>query len=1038
MFILHTSNRTENLVEHLASVLHHDPLPSPFSKEIFVIQSQGLERWLSQQLAARFDVWANYQFLFPWKFFAFITEQLLGPVNDQVFDQEQLPWRLEAILRHLNHEACRPLENYLAGNNRALKRFQLAKHLAQIFSQYQIMRTDLLSAWENNKLLYNTEVEHWQKALWQELRSQITQPHRGEQWLQGIAKLNAAREDAFNGRLPERISIFGINTMPPLLLTYLASLSRHCQVHFYLLNPAESYWADLARKQLPVFENETDGNPLLRRLGQQGREFQGLLLELPQFDYEPQSFKQTENPNNLQQLQNDILNNNLSAKRLTKDHSIGIHACHSRKREVEVLKDQLLFAFEDNKALQLRDIVVMAPDIRLYEPYISAVFHDIQHSIADRNLREINQYLDIFFRFLTLSQSRLGWQSVLDLLACPVVHPAFDLSESDLELIDFWVQDLNVRWGQSGEHKRDLGLPHLDEYTWQAALDRLLMGYAVGDDDDFVLGILPYKNIEGSSASALGGLNDFLQLLFKAKEDFKSPKSLEAWSNQLRFYVKQLFGHNESLELQPLNELLQDLSVNVAAFHRDKVETAVVLQWLDGAISERISVNGFLRGQLTFCSMIPMRAIPFQVIALLGMNDGEFPRIDSNPTFDLISQHFRKGDRSRRADDRYQFLEVLLSARQQLILTYIGQSQATNETIPPSVVVSELIEVLEESHQLNDLVIFHPLQSFSPRYFNQTPALFSFSQTDCAIAQALSAPKRDPDIWWQGSIDEVAEEIIEVADIFRFFQHPQRYFLRERMGVKFDGIYADTEEREPFALDDLNPYKIQQDWIAGLLEDKPLSLAKLKAQGQWPSGGAGEMEFERQSIALADFVNRVRQINVGEALDDLSIDRRVGDFRLAGRLGNRFQTGNLIYRYAVLKGKDLINAWLTHLILNLQAPQPTYLLTIDETLKFAADQSETDALLPWLNIYFKGRQRPDVFFTEAALAYLKHSDKRNAKKSALDEAKDYFTKSIGYDNEYELRQLYANYGDLSSVLTEAFAECCEALLVPVWRAAREN
>ena len=186
-----------------------------------------------------------------------------------------------------------------------------------------------------------------------------------------------------------------------------------------------------------------------------------------------------------------------------------------------------------------------------------------------------------------------------------------------------------------------------------------------------------------------------MQLLFKASKELKQAKPLKSWSAQLYYYADQLLAAAEPVERQQLNELLAELSAELAAVHNDDVELQVIISWLEGMVAERKSSNGFLRGQLTFCSMLPMRSIPFKVIALLGMNDGEFPKIDRNPTFDLLAQNFRKGDRSRRGDDRYQFLEILLSARQQLIMTYIGQSISHNDAIPPSVVISELLEVLQ-------------------------------------------------------------------------------------------------------------------------------------------------------------------------------------------------------------------------------------------------------------------------------------------------------------------------------------------------------
>ncbi|MDD5411451.1 MAG: exodeoxyribonuclease V subunit gamma, partial [Methylobacter sp.] len=659
MFILHSSNKTENLVAHLTAVIENSPLSSPFAKEVFLIQSQGMERWLSQQLADQFKVWGNYEFLFPGKFFSSLAQKIDSRLSDAAFERNLMLWRIEALLRRLpgmvaetapgssqhslhpwrlevsqsvgnrcdrvEGDEFLPLQQYLSGENIALKRYQLAQQLSQMFDQYQMMRPDMLEAWQQGKLLYQTVAERWQQALWLQITAQTGSKHRGSLWLDVIAKLNGAEQGAFSQQLPERISVFGLNTMPPLFLSYLEGLSKHCQLHLFLLNPAQGFWADLETRRQRTSNESFTGHPLLSTLGQQGREFQEMLLEQAQFDFEPESFELSEARNNLQQLQNDILNNRLDGQALQKDDSISIHACHSRMREVEVLRNQLLQALETDATLELRDIVVMAPDIQAYETFISAVFDDIQHAIADRSLRLSNSALDAFIRFLSLTQSRFGWQAVLDLLEQPVVYPGFGLSETDMELIKYWVQDTHVRWGKSAKHKQELGLPELNENTWQAALDRLLMGYAVGSDDDFIDategidGVLPYVDIEGSSALALGGLCDFMQLLFKGSAELKQAKTLKSWSAQLYYYADQLLAAADPVERQQLNELLVELSADLAAVHNDDVELQVIVTWLEGMVSERKSSNGFLRGQLTFCSMLPMRSIPFKVIALLGM-----------------------------------------------------------------------------------------------------------------------------------------------------------------------------------------------------------------------------------------------------------------------------------------------------------------------------------------------------------------------------------------------------------------------------------
>ncbi|MGZ5532413.1 MAG: exodeoxyribonuclease V subunit gamma [Methylomonas sp.] len=1065
MFILHSSNKTENLLEHLATVIKSSPLSSPFAEEIFLIQSQGMERWLSQQLAEHFQVWGNYRYLFPGKFFSTLTGRLREDLNDTPFDRHLLLWRFEALLRDIDEEVFRPLHRYLSGENIDLKRYQLAQQLARIFDQYQMLRIDLLDTWQQGHHLSESESERWQRALWQRLTLDMGHQHRGECWRQLIARLDRAEPGALAAALPERISIFGVNSAPPLMLSLLQALARHCHVHLYLLNPVQGYWADLPSKHLLAKLETFDGHPLLVRLGQQGREFQQLLLEQVEFAFEPSSFEANEASGILQQLQNDILANetpqfNLKADDCTDaggramqgrqtapafaafsasctsaiaDGSISIHSCHSRLREVQVLKNRLLATLESLPDLELRDIVVMAPDIQLYAPFISAVFADIQHAIADRSLRSSNAALDALLRFLNLSQSRLGWQNVLDLLEQPLVYGNFGLADSDMELIRHWIEDTQVRWGRSAAHKQALGLPPLNQNTWQATLDRLFMGYAIGSDEDFVDDVLPYPDVEGSSSQALGGLNDFLQLLFKAGDDLSISKSLADWQATLIRYADRLLGNADPLERQPLNELLSEID-DIAAIHTLPVALAVMIAWLEGRMDESSSSNGFLRGQLTFCSMLPMRSIPFQVIALMGMNDGEFPKVERSPSFDLLAQNPRLGDRSRRADDRYHFLEILLSARRQLIITYIGQSQQDNSKIPPSVIVSELLDVLRDSYGLADPVIHHPLHAFSPRYFDGSdPHLFNYEQGDHATALRLRGDKADIEPWWQGSIALEEAETISIGDVLQFYNHPQRYFLQQQLGIRLPQLEAEAEEREPFSIDPLIRYGIQQQWIAGILADKIVPLAKFQAQGLWPAGAVGEIEWSRQKPGIEDFASAIQAKAMGLALPALAVDITVGPFRLVGKLGNLYANGSLLYRYANLKGKDFITAWLQHLMINRLQPQATHLLAKDADLVFTPDIATEQALQNMLEIFLKGQQRPDAFFTEAAFCYLK----QDKPETALNEVIKQVVDSIENGYEPEIGQLFA-HRDLNEIFNDSFAELCNTLLLPAWSAAHAD
>ena len=1049
MFILHSSNKTENLLEHLSAIITNAPLANPFAKEVFLIQSQGMERWLSQQLATKFQVFANFEFLFPGKFFSQMARQINQRIQTDVFDRELMVWRFERLLRELDEPVFLTLKQYITGENTDLKRFQLATHLAQVFDQYQMMRPNLLNDWQQGKLHYFTDTEKWQQALWLKIIAQTSEQHRGALWLQTITQFNALDEGALSEELPERISIFGLNTMPPLFMEFLQGLARHTDVHFYLLNPAQAFWADIVARKRADLEEFENGHPLLASLGQQGREFQQMLLDRA-FTLELDSFEECEadSLSNLQQLQNDMLHNLTTVTPIENDHSISIHSCHSRMREVEVLKDQLLHALETDANLELRDIVVMAPDIQQYAPFISGVFDDIQHAIADRSLRSSNNTFDAFLRFIRLTQSRFGWQEVMDLLSQAEVYRCFGLSESDVELISHWVAETQIRWGKSAEHKKQLGLPESPENTWQAGLERLLMGYAVGTDDDFFAGILPYSEIEGNSALALGGLHDFLQLLFSASRKLAKSYTLAEWANQLLSYADLLFPAEsmesaQQAEKLQMNEMFLQLGEQLAEIHDQEVPLAVILAWLEERVEETKSANGFLRGQLTFCSMLPMRSIPFKVIALLGMNEGEFPHIDHHLTFDLLGKDFKPGDRSRRADDRYQFLEILLSARQQVIMTYIGQSISENEEIPASVVIHELLDIMQTYYQLHDLVIKHPLQSFSSRYFSGDPQLISYSKTDFATTQALSHDIPESSSWWQGHIKVEQQELIEIQDLLRFYRHPQKYFLQQRLNIRLQGIEGEEQEHEPFTIEGMDSYLLNHQWIEAKLQQSNLSLAKLKAQGRWISGELGAIEFNARDQEIQQFVEKIESKQAGTKEDPITVDLSIGSMRLVGTVAHQYSEASLIYRYSPLKGKDFIIAWIQHLILNRQSPHTTHLISLDDCISFLPEHINGDELEQFLDYYQQGQSQPDAFFTEAAFAYIKqqHALNRPGSRSsvpAIVEAQKALNHAIEQVYEPELQLLYKNLESVESLLNSEFEQYCKGLLLPAWEAVNAS
>jgi exodeoxyribonuclease V gamma subunit len=228
------------------------------------------------------------------------------------------------------------------------------------------------------------------------------------------------------------------------------------------------------------------------------------------------------------------------------------------------------------------------------------------------------------------------------------------------------------------------------------------------------------------------------------------------------------------------------------------------------------SARGFLTGAVTVCELVPMRTIPFRVVCLLGLNDGTFPRARRPLGFDHMAAQPQPGDRTARDDDRYLFLEALLAARQHLIVTYVGQSVSDNAALPPSVVVNELLDAIDATctdaagRPRQRIVQRHALQPFSPHYFGRDPQgrAFSYASTHYAGAAALVGPRQATPPVLAAPLPAVPIAAVALEDVVRFFDHPSRWFLQQRLGIYLGRDAELLDEREPIELDHLELWRI--------------------------------------------------------------------------------------------------------------------------------------------------------------------------------------------------------------------------------------
>lgn len=1005
MLRLYQSDKLEFLAEFLTA----DPSPpiSPFEPETIIVPSLGMGRWLSLRLADRLGICANVRFQLPASFVWSLLGQFLGELPGRSpFSCEVLTFRiLDWLGLPANLERTPRLSGYLQ-NGDELRRFQLARRIADLFDQYLMYRPDWITAWESGETLGLGGDEHWQALLWRDLTAAETTPHRA----QYLNELKTVLEsDSAADRLPRRITVFGVSSLPPAFLDVLNALAKHTEVDLYALDPCRAYWGEI-RDEREIGRMAGDrspddlylevGNPLLASLGKQGREFFDLLAEHPElhdlFETEPLR------DSLLHILQADILEpiDRRKAGRLViraDDRSLQVHACHSPMREVEVLRDQLLALFDADPELKPSDVAVLTPDIEQYTPYIEAVFAEsrdappIPFSIADRGLAHEQPLLDTFLALLDLPESRFAADTTLGYLEPPAIQRRFRLCEDDLPMIHHWARAVGTRWGRDGTHKTEYRLPDIPRHTWRDGLKRLMLGYALpqelaGDGFPLFADTLPYDDIEGSRVLILERFAEFLETLFEWADRFKARQSIPEWVDCLNAFIDRLFDPRDEdetllLQLRGTLDLLREFAEQ-ASFGAP-VGIRVIKRWLADRLSQPSGTAGFLTGAVTFCAMVPMRSLPFKIIAVLGLNHDSFPRQRHPPDFDLMAKHPRKGDRSRRLDDRYLFLETLLSAREVLYLSYVGRSVRDNTQLPPSPLVSELIDVAKQSCELAEgdleshLLTEHPLQPFDPGYFRHDPRLPGFSSTWLAAAQLIGRGNKEPDPLFAGPLPDPEEEwrTVDPESLAYFFGNPVRYLLRRRLNLILEDAATEFEVREPFGLDYPTRNLVRQNLLNALaLDRKPQSALLLAdAQGLLPHGRFGEALHSKEQRLVQSFAVKLLPDLVKPRFEPLPIDFEANGLRLLGSLADVSASGLIDYSFEEPSPRQLFNLWLRHLMLCLVAPEGVTLRSLlhtpKQTLTFQAIDDPEHELAKLLNAYWQGLSAPLPFFPKTSYAY---------------------------------------------------------------------
>ncbi len=1080
MLYIHFSNRLELLRQALLTRLDDASPVDPFTPQHVIVPNAALRRHLSLVLADTQGVCANlnFDYLAQW-LWRQIAQVVPGVAVTSPFAADRLAWRAHAAFGDATFVAAHPrLQAYLREADE-LMHWELAVRVAGLLEQYVTYRADWLHAWQQGRpagLAPPQPDEAWQAALWRRIDAELGSHAQHPARTFAVALQRGGAALAREAGLPAAAHLFALPGIAPLHLQLLQPLARCMELHLYVLNPCQEYWFDLVdARRLRALEARgrdqgfEEGHRLLTSWGRQTQAHVEALVELSGDGTEDDAaFQTAPGPHLLARLQNALLELQPLAPDSVEldaaDRSIELHVCHSLTRELEVLHDHLLTLFGRDPQLHPGDVLVATPDLDAAAPLIDAVFGTVPkeralpYAICGGRRSRVDLPARCLLALLALPGSRCTASEVFGLLQQLPVARRFGLDEDALADVHEALREAGFHWALDGEQRSAQGLPGGDRFTLDDALQRLFLGFAQPEAGaPPFAGRLAAGDAEGQRALALGALWRYATALQEALAALRTPRLPAAWAVLLNHLLDRFVAAGEA-ELEDLLALRTTIAQLVDDMLGGGVAQPLPLAVLRAALLARLedpARGATAGGSICFASMSGLRHLPFEVVCVIGLNDGAFPTAHRADEFDLMAALPRRGDRQRRDDDRGLMLDLLLAARRSLYLSHTGRSVRDNARLPPSVLVSELLDILlpavtmppsdieAEARARDRLVVEHPLQAFAPKGFepDADPRLRSHNREMVqalrarGLAEAARPPaalppagevgggeddddgdteRTPPEPRWpffHGPLPppEAEWRLVSLDTLAAFFRNPCRALLRRRLRIELPWQAEELLDDEPLTVDGRLRRRLAkrlQPALAAGADDEALR-ALARAGTELPDGALGTAQLELLLPQLLDFQQRLDAAAGGSLLPPLSLQLPLqieGEaWQLQATLGMLRPAGLVDGEFRPLQRVLPFQAWLRHLAMCAAAPAGVQ----RQTLWLAEDGAftlqpvdEPAALLQGLvALYRQGLRAPLHFFPRAAWQFVRKG--RAAARSAWQsDAKQTFPE--GEDPAYRL------------------------------------
>jgi exodeoxyribonuclease V gamma subunit len=829
------------IVQPVVTYLNSPPADRDiFSPDTIVVPNAGVRAWLQQQIATTVGatpreidgISANLNIGY-----VGMIRQMAGHARVQ-----NDPWDIEPLtIAVLDCLADLPEAPALSLRYGGMLR--AARVIADTFDVYHARRPQMIDAWEKGLALLAPELgnkisdgeweiihpaldnqDMWQFHLWTRVRALI-----------GVSsppvQINSLVSGLIDGSLKpgaERLLIVGLQALDSRTIQLVKTLSTYIPVEVVLVHPSPALaqkWqpdalamtgaigATAIRPKDAVVEDGV--HPLLSTWLQGSREAQ---LVLGTFGIHPSFAVQSEvvTPRTrLQHLQHCVVNEpHVPAQAVSQnDFSVQIHRTHELTRQVEILHDALLHAFDELPSLEPHEIVILCADMATSAPILQSIFgREVQVVdkdgssrtviiplvVADRGLREVSEGARLLSAVLEAMGSRASRTSVMNILAVDAVLSNLSLTR---EVFDIWNQLLDrtgMKWGLDASHRAQQGLVAAagQTYTWLSTVQQSLLGVLLPDAKPVAElgGVIPLDDLDTADVDAVAALSYLLSLLMDCEVKTRVQRTISEWCALLEELLVELCGVNSDALAEPLN-VLRSLRTSSQLIGSGST-TAVPFDEFATIVVERVEATPgrqpLRTGAVTATSFVPLRSVPFRVVCILGYDDAvvSVKEVDGD---DLTGRQRFIGTSDSRIDTRRTFLDAMLAASDRFIITCIGKSIKNNAPVPFITPLAEFVDMCldadsslgssaeELKSKMRTLVFDHPRHAMSSNNFiidKVVPGMVWGHNGASFTAGSVVGTTNTSQISTVTPFNVENPEVVTIEDLIKVLDYPEDFFLK--------------------------------------------------------------------------------------------------------------------------------------------------------------------------------------------------------------------------------------------------------------------